>query len=580
MKKIMETLRALWDTSKIEIIIFIGVLIFGGIHTYYVHSLGLTIFSVDQNSHLNFSRLFVDSLTPGISQIGYWPPLLHILLVPFTAFTTLYQTGLAGAFVLVPVLGLACIFLYKIILDLTNNKLISIGGVLLLITNPYVLYYSVTPMTEVLFIASLFGVGYFLMLWLKDRSFSSLVYLSLFITLASISRFEGFILIPLVALIIITRLFYERKSYYEIEATTILFSLIALIGLVSVVLYSFAFGGNPLEFVNGQWTATAQQKSFFLPTAKDLGLSILYMAEASKIMIGEFLVGTVLIFFAFSIFLLLEDKRFFKFIALSAVLLSPLIFDIFALYQGNIVLYVENLAPFNGYFNERYSLYSIGFVTVTAMFFVAILNERMELPFKITKNTIALVLLTLFIGANALFFISEVYANEYSFISSSDQGKLPDDQRRLARVLASNYDGGKILITRALQNYVTVEAGIPLKNYIHESNFGYYDQALEMPWLYARFVVMYNPEIQGIEDWRKENEKISNTWAHSESFHKAYELIYENDSERLYVIRDSVVGDLVASYDINPEIVPSLNNKIANWDQYDFYKKILASNLK
>src|SRR3989344_9668061 len=72
----------------------------GTVAAWYVHRLGLTKFLTDQSAHLNFARLTFDSLTPGFSQLGFWPPLLHFLLIPFVAIPPLYSSGLAGAFVL------------------------------------------------------------------------------------------------------------------------------------------------------------------------------------------------------------------------------------------------------------------------------------------------------------------------------------------------------------------------------------------------------------------------------------------------------------------------------------------------
>src|SRR3990167_3902627 len=80
--------------ARTEVLLFAAVLVIGSLYAWYVYELGFTLFLVDQNAHLNISRLIIDSLTPGISQIGFWPPLLHILMIPFSFIDVLYQSGI------------------------------------------------------------------------------------------------------------------------------------------------------------------------------------------------------------------------------------------------------------------------------------------------------------------------------------------------------------------------------------------------------------------------------------------------------------------------------------------------------
>ena len=144
---------------KAERIIIAIALALGGFFAWYVHGLGLTKVFVDQNTHLNIARQVIDSMTPGISQLGFWPPLLHAILIPFVSLDDLYRTGMAGAFTLIPFLCLAAFFLYKLLFIFTEDKFTSFLGTMLFLFNPYILYYAATPMSEVLIIACLFGVA-------------------------------------------------------------------------------------------------------------------------------------------------------------------------------------------------------------------------------------------------------------------------------------------------------------------------------------------------------------------------------------------------------------------------------------
>ena len=54
----------------------------------------------DAESHLNIAKRVVSSITPGMAQLGgIWPPLPHLMMVPFVYFDTLWRTGLGGTIV-------------------------------------------------------------------------------------------------------------------------------------------------------------------------------------------------------------------------------------------------------------------------------------------------------------------------------------------------------------------------------------------------------------------------------------------------------------------------------------------------
>lgn len=564
---------------RVEVLIFLTTITTGTLFTWYVYSIELTKIFIDQNSHLNISRLITDSLTPGISQIGFWPPFVHILMAPFSMITPLFERGLSGAFVLVPILGIGAVLLYRLLLVITQNKTISVGGALLFISNPYILYFTATPMTEVLFLTFLFGVAYFLLIWFSTQTFSSLMYLALFIVLASLTRFEGFILIPVVGFFVLLKLFFERKQYHEIEASVILFSLVAGIGVMFVFIYGWIFGDNPLEFLNGAWSAEAQQRDYFLPTAHKLGESIQYFLHASYYMVGKapLILSAISFFAALSI---IRDKYlYFSFISVSMVLLSPTIFDLLALYQGSAVMYVPELPPFSGFFNNRYALNLLGFTIFTTMTFSAFLYKCActQKTFWLQDSLVAGMAVGALTTGSTLLLYDVVYENPFYTITEEWQTAphAAKDQKELAEVLVERYDGGKILITRARHDYMTTRTGIHLKNYILESNFQYYEHALDMPWAFARWVVMYNPSLEAYT-WTKTQERVSVRWGDSEEFLEMYELIFENNSERLYLLKDAAVRKKAAEYGLVPTTLPSLNIHMVRWDSETLYNDIKA----
>src|SRR5690349_13512131 len=114
----------LFIRHKAETALPLVALLVGAVSTWYIYSLGLTKILVDENAHLNVARQVVDSMTPGISQIGFWPPLIHVVMIPFVSIDMLYRTGLAGAFALIPFLMLGAYFLFRLIHLFTKNSFV------------------------------------------------------------------------------------------------------------------------------------------------------------------------------------------------------------------------------------------------------------------------------------------------------------------------------------------------------------------------------------------------------------------------------------------------------------------------
>ena len=64
----------------------------------YCYSHKLLLLFGDAVAHLHIARRILDSLNPGIRQIGsVWLPFPHLLMVPFAAKMSWWQSGIAGA---------------------------------------------------------------------------------------------------------------------------------------------------------------------------------------------------------------------------------------------------------------------------------------------------------------------------------------------------------------------------------------------------------------------------------------------------------------------------------------------------
>lgn len=552
---------------RVEIALMTLAALLAGVVTWQVYELGLMRVLVDQNAHLNLARQAVDSLTPGLSQIGFWPPLLHVLLIPAVSFDQLYRSGLAAVLTLAPVLALAAVLLYKTLLLLTKNRAVSVSGALVFLLNPYVLYYTATPMMEVLYIANLFGVAYFFVRWIMFDRMRDVLFAGLFVTLSTLSRFEGIILIPIAALIVLVRLWMRRSSYYRIEAYMIAFSFVASLGLLAILAYGYILVDNPLAFMNSEWSAFAQQRDYVLPTARDAWETLHYLRHAAYHIFSLPLAWAAI--FGFPLLILLRPR--FAVAAASLILFSPYIFDALALYRGNAIVYVPELHPFSGFFNERYGMYWIGFAILVPALLIGIVWERWR-SIAPVRTALSLVLVAS-VALSAGWLYRVAFYEGYRPLHLSLRYAV-DDQREIARTLRARYDFGNILMTRALHDIVALEAGIPLASYIQESNAGFYDVALERPWLFARWVVMQNTAAPQTLSWVVQNEKVALHWARSREFARHYTLIRENSTERLYKVNEEAVRLYAAQQGYSIFALPSLNPALASWSPETIYARM------
>jgi hypothetical protein len=561
---LLDLRRRLTKISKIELGISALTISLTGFMVWRVSQLGLMKALTDQNAHLNFSKQLFDSLTPGISQLGFWPPLLHILMSPFVLFDSLYKSGLAGFFTLLPFLILGAVFLYRTCLILTKSKLSGFLSALLFLLNPYVLYYGVTPMMEVLFMANLFGVAYFMALWLQREKLSSLLLSGIFITLASLSRFEGLILIPLVGLIILIHFVKQRKSYSEVEASLILFGLLAAVGLSFILIYSWIFGGSPTIFASGGWWLKGSAEEIY-PTKHNLFKTLEYLLYASFYMLGKPLVITSLISF---LFLMFVSKNKFLTLSTLAILFSPFLFVWLANFTGSVSMFVPELPPFGFFHNDRHTLSWIGFVVMapTALIGLALqkfgdLKNKKVINIVNFLSLIPVIFFTVTLGAlNLHQFYSVVFLEKFEVIKLNINVPT-QDHFEVARYLEQNYDFGKILLSRANNDPILAEANLPLSAYIYEGNYRFYQQVLDRPWLFSRWVIMENPS-----DQVKLTKPIAEKWANSDTFNHYYTLVLENKKERLYKIKEDHIEQLAREKNYDLSQIPSFNSQITSWD--------------
>ena len=116
----------------------------------------LTMLYADARSHLTIARRLVDGPNHNIVQLGtVWLPLPHLALLPFVWSRALWHSGIAAIPVDVACLVVESLALFSLATTLTRSKRVAWLAVVLLLTNPSILYLHTTALTEPVLFASL-----------------------------------------------------------------------------------------------------------------------------------------------------------------------------------------------------------------------------------------------------------------------------------------------------------------------------------------------------------------------------------------------------------------------------------------
>ena len=536
----------------------------GVLMTWWVFINDRTItFFIDAVAHLNFARLFTDSMTPGLSQIGFWPPLLHLLMAPFAMFDIFYRTGLAGAVVLVPLNVIATIILYRITITLTQSRLLSLTAALIYILNPFILFYSAVPRSEILSINIIIFATYFFLKWQNNNRLTDLIAFAFFISLSVTARFENILFIGLGGLLILVELLRRKKSYSEIEAVNILFGVVAVIGLGFIMVYDWIYADNWLLLMGSK---KIEQVSNVVKITSHLSdgsffWSLKYYLVASYYIIGKPL---VLLSFVSVIGVIVFSRKRYRDMLILFFLFFPFIAMIFALYRGTAIIKVPEFPP-SDFFNLRYALLWMPFVAVAPMLFAASLRDRFFSKFRLRYVSGFFIII---ICGSLLFFTSWIgltaFQNDYlNYFLPKKQERV---QSIIATYLSTQYDFGKILLSRFNGEYVVQETPLPLKTYIHEANYKYYQSAISVPWLYARWVIKGETANRGGVIGVANLDSVEDILGKNEDFPRYYKLVAQQNNLSLYRINESVVRDYAQEKNLNLNKIPSLNSSITNWN--------------
>ena len=454
--------------------ILLSLISVGAFYYYYQNGLGLAY--NDARSHLDIGRRVVESLQPGLAQLGsVWLPLPHLLMIPTIWHDTFWYSGLAGALQSMIAFVATGLLIYKFLEKLKVGILARLIGVAVFVANLNVLYMQSTAMTELLLLATMTAGCYFLLIWHQTDDLFDLITSGFFIMLSTLVRYDGWFLLTAAVLIIFIRKFV-RFGWARAEGTAILFGTLAGLGIVLWLGWNLLIFKDPLYFAFGPYSAHTQQAQLAaageLDTKGDLWrsihvylLALFYNSYTLPVFLG--LIG--------AIFLWTDRHLTLPIRTATLALLAPLAFNIIALYFGHSVLFVQGI---NGtsWFNVRYGMMLMPSLAI----FIGYLVHKLAAWRMPILSVALLVVFFGFATADAV---------------TIDDGLYGSSQKNVTEVAgylqanAANQPGF-ILISVASHDAIIFTSHLPMKRYIHEGTGAYWESAVAAPDRWARWIVM------------------------------------------------------------------------------------------
>ena len=313
---------------------------------WYFHHDGSTLYFGDAEAHLNIARRILDSRTPGWRQFGTtWLPLPHLLMIPLVRDPHLWATGLAGAITAAVCMTLAATFLFAAMNRIFTSVTAAGTATVVFLLNPNTLYLGSIPMTEPFFFAALFALLYFTVRFGSTNGWGALLGASAAAWAATLTRYEGWILLPLTVLFILTA--GPRKTLRKRVAAATVFSMLAGSGPLIWLFHNYWQFGDPLYFYRGPWSALAIQGNSSYPGKGKWLEAAHYFFEAGKLIAGL----PALALGAAGLCVALTRRVFWPIL----LLLLPPLFYILSIHSSGTPIYVPTLYPFS-FYNTRYAM--------------------------------------------------------------------------------------------------------------------------------------------------------------------------------------------------------------------------------
>lgn len=485
---------------------------------FYANGLGLAY--NDARSHLDIARRVVESLKPGLAQLGsVWLPLTHVMMIPTIWNDFMWHSGLSGTIPSMIAYITTGLIVYKFLEKLNVGVLGRVVGVSIFALNLNIIYLQSTAMTELVLIATMTAGVYFLLDWAISKKITNLIACGFFIFLSTLVRYDGWFLLAM-ATVIVGILSWQHFGRKSVEGLIIFFLTLSSFGIILWFLWNALIFKDPLYFAFGPYSARAQQEQLeaagVLATQGNLLFSLkiyfyalVYNSGALSLILG-----------AIGAFVLWFDKKVSTQVkVVSTALIAPLLFNVLALYLGHSVLFIQGLSG-NTWFNVRYGVMLLPSLAI----FIGYLVHQLK-DFRLT-----IIGLLIFVNFFAIANVDAV---------TIDDARVGSSQKNVSQVAGWLHDHAKdnfdeVLISVASHDAIIFSSGLPMKRFIHEGTGEYWDNATTDPTHWARYIIMRTNDVND-QTFRllKDNEALAK-----------YDLVLQGSFADVYEIKPEEAGNL------------------------------------
>ncbi len=449
----------------------------------------------DAVAHLHIARRVLDSLNPGLRQLGsVWLPLPHLLILPFVQRTSWWQSGVAGSLPSMASYVLACAGLYRLARRWMRPLLAGLVFAAFAL-NPGLLYMSVTAMTEPLFLA--------LMVWsvVHLTAFESAVRranskvaraalwkLTVVLIAAVFTRYDGWVLGTLAWLMV---LYWTLRHRWWRDATnarvfSICTALLAAAPLIWLG-YNWHIYGDPLDFLRGPYSAlaiaerTTKPGSLPYPGWHHLWWAFLYYVKSAKmgaapLRCGRWLLAMAAAGTAYALW-------HYRSRAVPAALLfwMPIPFYAYSVAYGSVPIFLPVWFP-HSFYNTRYGM---ELLPAFALFPVFAVRAAMQ-KFPRWSRAIMAFALVLIVASNIFLLRKTPLVLQEAKVNSATRISF---ERALAAKLVLFPSQSTLLMYTSAHVGALQQIGFPLRQTINEGDYKLWDSALNNPASAADFIV-------------------------------------------------------------------------------------------
>ncbi len=464
----------------------------------YCYPRNMLLLYGDAVAHLHIARRLIDSLNPGIRQIGsVWLPFPHVLMMPFAARMAWWQNGMAGAIPSMICYVLAVAGLWR----LARFWLRPAGAVvaaLFFALNPGLLYMQTTAMTEPLFLCQMIWSTLFLVAFLRamgrgNHKFAgrALVACGLVLVTAIYTRYDGWIFACFVWLVALRALWRTQAWRTRAGGAFVLFTAM----LAAAPVLWFAWNARQyhdwLDFMRGPYSAKAIDARTSTPGAPhypgwhSMRVAALYFLKAAEL--GAVPVRWCNLLFVLvlggTVAAILKWRK--RCIVPFLLLWMPLPFYAYSVAYGSVPIFIPVWWP-HSFYNIRYGMEMLPVFALSLGFLVARLLTRTEQRWPRHAQLILLAAMVLIMVDSIVVMRSTPIVLGEAIANS--RTRVPFEAA-YARALDQLPPQGAILVWTSDHIGAFERAGIPLRRTINETDYYQWNASLQHPAQSAAWVI-------------------------------------------------------------------------------------------